>query len=31
MKNPIEDLRKYREFLESIPLEKYREELKNIK
>jgi hypothetical protein len=31
MKNPIEDLAKYRKFLESIPLDKYREELKNIK
>jgi hypothetical protein len=31
MKNPIEDLTKYRKFLESIPLDKYREELKNIK
>jgi len=31
MKNPIEDLRKYRGFLESIPLDKYRQELKEIK
>ncbi|MEW6686503.1 MAG: TaqI family restriction endonuclease [Candidatus Edwardsbacteria bacterium] len=30
-KNPIRDLEKYREFLETIPLDKYREELKNIK
>lgn len=30
-KNPIEDLKKYREFLETIPLVKYREELKDIK
>jgi|GEM_PF-4616974 hypothetical protein len=31
MKNPIEDLRKYRGFLESIPMEKYRKELKDVK
>jgi len=31
MKDPIEDLRKYRKFLESIPLDKYREELKDVK
>jgi len=31
MKNPIRDLRKYRKFLESIPLEKYRKELKDVK
>lgn len=30
-KSPIEDLKKYRKFLESIPLDKYREELKDIK
>ncbi len=30
-KNPIEDFGKYRKFLESIPLDKYREELKDIK
>jgi len=30
-KNPINDLKKYREFLASIPLTKYREELKDIK
>ncbi|MBT9171539.1 MAG: hypothetical protein DDT18_01922 [Actinobacteria bacterium] len=31
MKNPITDLGKYRKFLESIPLNRYREELKDIK
>jgi len=31
MKDSIEDLRKYRKFLESIPLDKYREELKDVK
>jgi hypothetical protein len=31
MKDPVKDLRKYREFLESIPLEKYREEFKDVK
>ncbi len=31
MKNPIEDFRKFREFLETIPLAKYRKELKDIK
>ena len=31
MKNSIEDLAKYRKFLESIPLDKYREELKDVK
>jgi hypothetical protein len=31
MKNPIEDLREYRGFLESIPMEKYRKELKDVK
>lgn len=31
MKNPITDLEKYRKFLESIPLNRYREELKDIK
>jgi len=30
-KNPIGDLKKYREFLETISLDKYREELKDIK
>lgn len=30
-KNPIGDLKKYREFLETIPLDKYREEFKDIK
>jgi len=30
-KNSINDLKKYREFLETIPLDKYREELKNVK
>lgn len=30
-KNPIEDLKKYHKFLETIPLGKYREELKDIK
>lgn len=30
-KNPIKDLGKYREFLETIPLDKYRKELKDIK
>jgi hypothetical protein len=30
-KNPIEDLEKYREFIKTIPLRKYREKLKNIK
>ena len=30
-KNPIEDLKRYREFLETIPLDKYREELKDVK
>jgi len=31
MNNPIEDLAKYRKFLENIPLDKYREELINVK
>ena len=31
MKNPINDLKKYREFLETIPLAKYREELRDVK
>ncbi len=31
MKNPLEDVKKYRKFLETIPLNKYREELKEIK
>jgi len=31
MKNPLQDLKKYRHFLETIPLDKFREELKNIK
>ncbi|MBE0478933.1 TaqI family restriction endonuclease [Candidatus Aerophobetes bacterium] len=31
MKNPENDLKKYRDFLETIPLNKFREELKNIK
>ncbi len=31
MKNPLEDLKNYRCFLESIPLNKYREELKDVK
>lgn len=31
MKNPIDDLCKFREFLKSIPLNKYREELKDVK
>jgi len=31
MKNPIIDLKRYRDFLETIPLDKYRSELKNIK
>jgi len=31
MKNPVVDLEKYREFLESIPLSRYREELKDVK
>ncbi|MGB9677591.1 MAG: TaqI family restriction endonuclease, partial [Candidatus Ratteibacteria bacterium] len=31
MKDPIKDLGRYRSFLESIPLSKYREELKDIK
>jgi hypothetical protein len=31
MKNPLQDLEKYRYFLESIPLDRYREELKDIK
>jgi len=31
IKNPIEDLKRYREFLESIPLNEYRIELKDIK
>ena len=31
MKNPITDLEKYRKFLESIPLDKYREELRDVK
>ena len=31
MKNPITDLGEYRKFLESIPLNRYREELKDIK
>ncbi len=31
MKNPITSLGEYRKFLESIPLDKYREELKDIK
>lgn len=31
MKNPQKDLKKYRYFLETIPLDKYREELKDIK
>lgn len=31
MKNPLEDLKKYRDFLETIPLNRYREELKEIK
>lgn len=31
MKNPTADLEKYRKFLTSIPLDKYREELKDIK
>ncbi len=30
-KNPIEDFKRFRSFLESIPLDKYREELKDIK
>jgi len=30
-KNSINDLKKYREFLETIPLDKYREELKSVK
>jgi hypothetical protein len=30
-KNPLNDLEKYRNFLETIPLVKYREELKDIK
>jgi len=30
-KEPLEDLKKYRSFLESIPLNKYRDELKEIK
>lgn len=29
-KNSINDLKKYRKFLETIPLDKYREELKNV-
>jgi hypothetical protein len=29
-KEPLADLKKYRSFLESIPLNKYREELKEI-
>lgn len=31
MRNPINDLQRYRKFLESIPLDKLREELKDIK
>lgn len=31
MKNPLEDLKKYRDFLGTVPLNKYREELKDIK
>jgi len=31
MKNPITDLGEYRKFLEVIPLNRYREELKDIK
>lgn len=31
MKDPIKDLQRFREFLSSIPLDKYREELKNVK
>lgn len=31
MKNPLKDFKKYRCFLESIPLNKYREELKDVK
>ena len=31
LKDPIKDFEKYRKFLESIPLVKYREELKDIK
>lgn len=31
MKNPLQDLKKYRFFLETIPLNKFREELKDIK
>lgn len=30
-KHPIKDLKKYREFLQTIPLHKYREELKDVK
>jgi len=31
MKNPLKDIKRYREFLETIPLDKYRQELKDIK
>ncbi|MCM8809563.1 MAG: TaqI family restriction endonuclease [Candidatus Omnitrophica bacterium] len=31
MKEPIKDLQRFRDFLSSIPLDKYREELKNVK
>ena len=31
MKNPLEDLKKYRYFLETIPLDEYRKKLKDIK
>ncbi|ACI20194.1 TaqI family restriction endonuclease [Thermodesulfovibrio yellowstonii] len=31
MKEPLKDLQRFRDFLSSIPLDKYREELKNIK
>ena len=31
MKNPLQDLEKYRYFLETIPLDRYREKLKDIK
>lgn len=31
MKNPITDLKRFREFLKSIPLDKYRQELKDVK
>lgn len=31
MKNPLKEIKRYREFLETIPLDKYREELKDIK